>query len=255
MYSMISLPELIKIPLRKLRDNLKVLYYYGDNVYCPVCKKRSRQFLPFGLAVKRDNAECVHCHSLERHRLLWLYLAQKTDLFDGKIKSMLHVAPEPIFEKLFSRKIGEGYLTADLNNPKAIVKMDITDIPYSGQTFDVIYCSHVLEHVVDDRRAMREFFRVLKDEGWAILLVPIGREKTYEDSSIVDPRERLRHFGQDDHVRIYGYDYVDRLREAGFDVKVTQVNDLVNENEAKRMGLTSASGEIYYCTKPTGNRL
>lgn len=246
---MTILPESVKNPLRQIRDKLKALYFYGNNAYCPICKKNSRKFLPFGLTEKRDNAECVHCHSLERHRFLWLYLTQKTDLFNDKSRKMLHVAPEPVFEKLFSKQIGKGYLTADLNNPKAMVMMDITNIPYPNQTFDVIYCSHVLEHVVDDRQAMREFFRVLKDDGWAILLVPIGREKTYEDPSITDPQERLKHFGQDDHVRIYGYDYIDRLREAGFYVEVTKVEDMVDENEALKMGLTSQSGEIYYCTK------
>lgn len=247
---MIKIFEIIKRPLRSARDSVKALFYYGHTYYCPICKKTSRKFLPFGLTGKRNNAECVHCHSLERHRLLWLYLSKKTNLFDTKPKKMLHVAPEPVFERFFSKQIGEGYITADLYNPKAMVKMDITEISYPDETFDVIYCSHVLEHVVDDQKAMREFFRVLKNDGWAILLVPIGREKTYEDASIVEPKERLKHFGQDDHVRIYGYDYVDRLREAGFDVESICVDDLVGNSEAGRMGLTSASGEIYYCTKP-----
>ncbi|MCL4743728.1 class I SAM-dependent methyltransferase [Candidatus Kuenenia sp.] len=128
--------------------------------------------------------------------------------------------------------------------------MDITNIQYPDQSFDVIYCSHVLEHVDDDKQAMREFFRVLKNSGWAILLVPFTSEKTYEDPSIIEPAKRLKAFGQEDHVRRYGSDYVDRLREAGFIVKVTNVNDLVNGDEAVRMGLTPASGEIYYyCTK------
>ena len=108
----------------------------------------------------------------------------------------------------------------------------------------------MLEHVIDDRKAMQEFFRILKNNGWAILLVPIGREKTFEDPSIVDPKDRLKYFGQKDHVRIYGYDYVDRLKETGFNVEVIKVSDLVKNNEAERMGLTSSSGEIYFCTKP-----
>ncbi len=127
--------------------------------------------------------------------------------------------------------------------------MDITNIEYPDQSFDVIYCSHVLEHVQDDKRAMREFFRVLKNNGWAILLVPITSEKTFEDPSIIEPLERLQAFGQENHVRRYGPDYVDRLCEAGFSVEVTKVNDLVQSNEAVKMGLTLASGEIYYCTK------
>jgi ubiquinone/menaquinone biosynthesis C-methylase UbiE len=130
-----------------------------------------------------------------------------------------------------------------------MIKMDICDIQYPDRSFDVIYCSHVLEHVLDDKRAMREFFRVLNSNGWAILNVPISSEKTFEDSSIVDPKERLKAFGQEDHVRNYGPDYVERLRDSGFTVETTKVADLASSDEAVRMGLTQASGEIYYCTK------
>jgi ubiquinone/menaquinone biosynthesis C-methylase UbiE len=130
-----------------------------------------------------------------------------------------------------------------------MMTMDITDIQYEDQSFDVIYCSHVLEHVQNDKKALRELFRVLKNDGWAILLVPITSETTVEDPSIVDPIERLRAFGQEDHVRKYGRDYVDRLREAGFTVEITKVDDLVCADEAVRMGLTPASGEVYHCTK------
>jgi predicted SAM-dependent methyltransferase len=162
---------------------------------------------------------------------------------------MLHVAPESCLEPTFRKQLGDDYLTADLFNPLAMVKMDITDIQYPDESFDVIYCSHVLEHVVDDRKAMSEFYRVLKSDGWAILLVPITAETTYEDPSIVAPVERLKHFGQDDHVRRYGHDYVDRLRDAGFNVSVIEASDLCRQSELVQMGLTSASGEIFFCTK------
>ena len=129
------------------------------------------------------------------------------------------------------------------------MKMDIMDIQYPDESFDVIYCSHVLEHVPDDRKAMREFRRVLKRGGWAILLVPITAGKTHEDPSITEPAERLRVFGQEDHVRIYGPDYVDRLREAGFAVTETRVPDLVSPEDAQLMGLTQAAGEIHLCRR------
>lgn len=161
---------------------------------------------------------------------------------------MLHVAPERWLEIKFKEVIGQGYLTADLYNPKAMIKMDITDIQYPQQSFDYIYCSHVLEHVVEDVKAMTEFHRVLKSDGWAILLVPITNEKTYEDASIVDPKERLKAFGQSDHVRKYGADYVDRLGEAGFTVDTIRVKDLVNDAQAIKMGLP-AHLKIFYCTK------
>ncbi|MBV1879518.1 MAG: methyltransferase domain-containing protein [Pseudomonadales bacterium] len=173
----------------------------------------------------------------------------QTDFFDGKAKKMLHVAPERWLEPKFRKTLRQDYLTADLYDPDVMVKMDITDIQYPAASFDIIYCSHVLEHVLDDIGAMSEFHRVLKDDGWAILLVPISGDKTYEDVSIVDPESRLEAFGQSDHVRKYGRDYVDRLKTAGFIVNTISVNDLVDKGRAERMGLTEASGEIFYCTK------
>lgn len=234
--------------LRTVRRVLEGVLYAGKGRYCPVCGKSSRRFKPGGV-VRREDAQCAHCGSLERHRLVWLFIQKKTNLFDGKRRKMLHVAPELCLEPRFKEHLGDTYLTADLHGPSAMVAMDITDIQYPAQSFDVIYCSHVLEHVQDDRRAMREFHRVLKSDGWAIVLVPITSERTYEDASIVDPRERCRVFGQEDHVRRCGPDYVDRLREAGFTVEVIAISDLVNDREAVEMGLTPDNGTIYYCTK------
>jgi predicted SAM-dependent methyltransferase len=227
---------------------MNLVLYYGKRRRCPVCGKSSRRFLKYGLALRKD-AECGYCGSLERHRFLWVYLTKKTDLFTDPSKKMLHVAPELCLSKKFQKILGDNYITADLMKP-AKVRMDITHIEFSDQSFDHIYCSHVLEHVVDDKRAIKEFYRILKPDGWAILLVPITAVKTFEDPSIVDPEERLKAFGQANHVRRYGPDYVDRLREAGFHVQVTLVNDLVDQTEATRMGLTvPPSGEIYFCTK------
>lgn len=227
---------------------MEALTYYGRGRYCPVCDRSSRRFRPFGI-VERDDAECAHCGALERHRFMWRFLQNNTNLFHGTGTTMLHVAPERCFEPFFKERLGGGYLTADLFDPRAMVKMDICDIRYPDGSFDCIYCSHVLEHVLDDRKAMREFHRVLRDDGWAILNVPITREKTYEDPSIVDPRGRLEAFGKEDHVRRYGRDYADRLRDAGFTVKVITVGDVADADEAVAMGLTDACGEIYLCTK------
>lgn len=190
----------------------------------------------------------MYCGSVERHRLTWQYIKKMTDLFDGDSIRMLHVAPETFFEVPLRAKLGDGYLTADLFNPRAMVKMDITDIQYPDESFDVIYCSHVLEHVPDDLRAMREFLRVLKPHGWAILLVPITADKTFEDPSITDPSERLKLFGQKDHVRRYGPDYLDRLKKVGFHVTVTRASDFMRSEEIIRMGIVDQE-EIYHCTK------
>jgi len=191
----------------------------------------------------------MFCGALERHRFVWRYFESETNLFNGEQKKVLHVAPENCFEPRLRKRLGSNYITADLLDPQAMIRMDITDIQFPDNYFDVIYCSHVFEHVPDDRKAMREFFRTLKPNGWAILLVPITVEKTFEDPSIVNPSERLRIFGQVDHVRRYGSDYIDRLKESGFNVKMSYATDLFQKNEIKIAGLSTASGAIYYCTK------
>lgn len=243
------MPESIKSHLRAARKFIRGLDYVGNARYCPVCNRHSKKFGVVG-SPPRDDAQCFYCGAYERHRMVWLYFKRKTDFFASKSFKMLHVAPEATFEKLFHRQLGNNYLTADLFNPRAMVKMDITDIQYPDDSFDVIYCSHVLEHVPDDRKAMREFFRVLKPSGWAMLLVPIVGEQTFEDPSITDPAERARVFGQDDHVRIYGRDYVGRLREAGFKVDVIYPEDFLSKEEIEHMGITKAAGEIFFCKKP-----
>lgn len=242
------LPSWLKRTLRPLRDAAVSACFSGKERYCPVCERTFRRFARGGSG-GRDEAMCVGCGALERHRFLWIFLWKKTDLFNRKPKAVLHIAPEECLEPALRNYLGEQYLTADLLSPTSMVQMDITDIQYPADSFDVIFCCHVLEHVADDRQAMREFYRVLKSGGWAILLVPICGEITYEDPSIVDPLERLRVFGQEDHVRSYGVDYVDRLRETGFTVKKYAVNELCDADEATRMGLTDHSGDIFFCTK------
>lgn len=130
------------------------------------------------------------------------------------------MAPEPALSAVIGKHSNIDYLTADLNSASAMVKMDITEIDYPDQSFDVIICNHVLEHIIDDSRAMSELRRVLKSGGWGILQVPISLSlaQTYEDFSITDPTEREQVFGQSDHVRIYAIDYLDRLKESGFQV-------------------------------------
>jgi SAM-dependent methyltransferase len=180
--------------------------------------------------------------------LIWLYLTNETNLLAGRPLKLLHVAPEPRLSKLLSSLPGVDYLSGDIRQGAAMVEMDITDIQYPEGAFDVVYCSHVLEHVVDDRKAMREFFRVLRPGGWAVLQVPIGRETTFEDFSVVDPADRKRVFGQSDHVRIYGLDYPDRLREAGFDVDVVPYAERFSKSAQKKMGLR-LDHQIYHCRK------
>jgi len=200
-----KLSKLISSPTKSfLRDILKILKYGGNKKYCPVCSRYSSKFASFG-SIPRNGAKCVWCGALERQRLSWLFLKRKTDLFSQKQnRKMLHVAPESCIENRLRKEIGKGYITADLFSKQVDIKMDITKIQLPENTFDIIYCSHVFEHVADDKKAISEIYRVLKGGGWAVLLVPVTCEKTFEDPNITDKRERLRLFGHEDHVRIYG---------------------------------------------------
>ena len=220
------------------------VFYIGNKKECTVCGRRYRKFLPYGRIVKRENALCPGCLSLERHRLMWLYLKDNTDFFSAKLK-VLHVAPEYCFIKRFKALNNLDYTTADLESPLADVKMDIQEIPFGENIFDVVICNHTLEHVGDDLKAMKEFYRVLKPDGWAILNSPINekRETTYEDPSITDPVEREKHFGQRDHLREYGLDYTDRLAEAGFTVDTQDPLADLTDAEIERYGL------LHYASK------
>ena len=199
---------------------LMATIYRGNKVACPVCGGHFRKFLPYGYRMSRENALCPRCFSLERHRLLWIFLQQNTDFFKRRQK-VLHIAPEQCFHKRFRAFKHLDYITADLESPLADVKLDVQHMPFSNKEFDVVICNHVLEHVPDDRLAIREIFRVLKPGGYAILQVPVvfSMETTYEDPSITDPAERLKHFKQRDHYRIYGSDFLNRIMEAGFEIR------------------------------------
>lgn len=222
------------------------LAYAGSEVECPVCSKGFRKFLPYGRLSPRPNALCPNCLSLERHRLIWLYLQQRTDFFQRK-QSVLHIAPEACFIKRFEKIHGDQYITADIESPLAKVKMDIHNIPFSENTFDVVLCNHVLEHVQNDHKAMSEIRRVLKHGGFAILQVPLFfplEETTFEDFSITDPRAREKAFGQDDHVRRYGKDYPKRIGQAGLKAEEDNFVSTFDDRQLYRYGLSK--GEIIF---------
>ena len=232
-----------------LRSVAKTAWLFGRSRYCPICSGHSRKFVASGV-LPRPDARCPWCDSLERHRLVWRYFQERTDLFDSKPKRMLHVAPEAHIRRQLAPLPGLDYLAADLNGMDATEAVDITDIRHPDDTFDAICCSHVLEHVPDDRRAMAELHRVLSPSGWAVLLVPITAAETVEACGAIDPETRLRLFGQEDHVRRYGPDFVDRLRDVGFDVKKFVAGDFLGREERVRIAVhTEAAGEIFHCTK------
>jgi N-acetylglucosaminyl-diphospho-decaprenol L-rhamnosyltransferase len=197
--------------------------YYGDNVTCPCCGGRfSRLVTHRGV----PNVRCPSCGSMERHRVLWLYLQQRTDLLTKRYR-VLHVAPEASIQRLLRCQPTIEYVSADLASPLADVHCDIQALPFADDSFDVVICNHVLEHIPDDRRAMSEIARVLAPGGWAVLMCPIarGQPETLTDLSVGTPEDAMRVYGQEDHVRLYGADYRDRLEEAGFAVSVERLLD------------------------------
>lgn len=228
------------------------LFYIGRGRECPVCGCRRRKFLPYGYVTQRENALCPNCLSLERHRMLWLYLKEQTTLYDER-PQLLHIAPEASLLKPLRRlykECPERYQTADLESPLADIHFDIQHIPLQSESVDVIICNHILEHVEDDAVALGELYRIMRPGGWGVILSPVDleREHTFEDDSITDAAERTRLFGQYDHRRVYGRDYVERLSAVGFQVEdidyVAQLPDATTR-------LYALSGEhIYIVRKP-----
>ncbi len=212
-------PRPILIRMSYLIRPVLVLWLKGNRYTDPIDGKSFRKFLPYGYENQRENVLSPSTLSLERHRLLWLYLKNETDFFTAPLK-VLHFAPEQAFYKRFRKQINLDYTTTDLNSPLADIKADICNLPFKEEEFDIIFCNHVLEHIPDDTKAMRELYRVLKRGGMAILQIPqdLSRDNTFEDNSITDPKERAKIFGQYDHVRIYGRDYFNKLRSIGFTV-------------------------------------
>ena len=213
-----TIPRPLLIKLSYVARPFIAFYLKGNTYTDPIDGKSFRKFLPYGYGNQRPNVLSPSTLSLERHRLLWLYLNEETDFFTKK-KKVLHMAPEQCFLKRF-QKLNHDYITADLYSPIADVKADITNLPFDDDSFDVVFCNHVLEHISDDTKAMQELYRVMKKGGMGIFQIPqdLSKEKTFEDDSITDRKERAKIFGQYDHVRVYGRDYFDKLRSIGFEV-------------------------------------
>ncbi|NPA43450.1 MAG: methyltransferase domain-containing protein [Chlorobi bacterium] len=228
------------------------LWYRGKGFKDPVNGKSYRTFLPYGYGQLRPHALSPGTLTLERHRALWLFLERFTPFFRSPQWQVLHIAPEQAFRKRFKKLFGKRYVTADLHSPLADVKADITNLPFESDSFDVVLCNHVLEHIPDDRGAMSELYRVMKPGGFGIFQVPLdpNRQTTFEDPGITDPAMRARLFGQYDHVRVYGTDFFDRLRQAGFDVTPYPVRELFSPEEIRLYAL-DADEIIPYVQKPT----
>ena len=216
-----TIPRPLLIKASYLVRPIITWYLKGANFTDPIDGKNFRKFLPYGYGKQRENALSPSTLSLERHRLMWLFLRDKTNFFiSKKILKVLHIAPEQCFLELFKKQQNLEYITSDLESPIADVKADICNLPFTENEFDVVFCNHVLEHITDDTKAMKELYRVLKPGGFGIFQIPqdLSRAITFEDNTITDRKERAKIFGQYDHVRIYGQDYFDKLRAIGFKV-------------------------------------
>lgn len=246
---------------RVIKKQLMVLESILDNIYdvtvkekkcCPICNNEFNAYLPFG-ELLRKNAQCPQCGSLERHRLSYLYLSSETNIFKDDVK-LLHFAPESILADIFSKCANINYLPVDLfPGPNVKEQVDIQDIQYEDNSFDVIYCSHVLEHVPDDRKAMKELHRVLKpaSEGsYAVIQVPINPKfsKTLENEEYNTPELRSKHYNQQDHLRYYGTDFPEKLKDEGFNVKIYTALDIIEEKFIEKYGIKNEE-QFYICTK------
>jgi SAM-dependent methyltransferase len=216
-----TIPRPILIRLSYVVRPILAFLLKGNTFTDPIDGKSFKSFLPYGYGNQRSNVLSPSTLSLERHRLLWLYLQNETTFFTSTNKlKVLHFAPEQAFYKIFRNQQNLDYITTDLLSPLADVKADICNLPFADNQYDIILCNHVLEHIPDDTKAMQELYRVLKTGGMAILQIPqdLKRKVTFTDDTITNQKERAAIFGQYDHVRIYGRDYFDKLRSIGFTV-------------------------------------
>ncbi|MCX6172462.1 MAG: methyltransferase domain-containing protein [Flavobacterium sp.] len=261
-----TIPRPVLIRLSIVVRPILAFLLKGNTFTDPIDGKSFRMFLPYGYGNQRNNVLSPSTLSLERHRLLWLYLQNETDFFQSELDSdspisktkrlklrdtetnstlkVLHFAPEQEFYKRFKKQTNIDYTTTDLLSPLADVKADICNLPFEDNAYDIIFCNHVLEHIPDDTKAMQELYRVLKPSGMGIFQIPqdLSRATTFSDDTIVDQKERAKIFGQYDHVRVYGRDYFDKLRNIGFKVVEENYTNKISPELVEKYCL--AKGEI-----------
>ncbi|MCB1681664.1 MAG: class I SAM-dependent methyltransferase [Rhodospirillales bacterium] len=249
-----------------VRYGLRRIIYRGHALTCPLCEAQVSTYISHGADFEvlyrrkvvggmiREHDQCPACRSADRTRLMMLYLKNVSGVGVKPLR-ILHIAPDFGLYLWFKRHRNVDYVASDLDlaryrHIENIQKADITAMPFKDNDFDIVICSHVLEHIPDDRKAMSEILRVLKPSGKAMLMVPLATDGqgTEEDPSINDPREQEQRFGQWDHVRLYGKDdFISRLSGAGFTVKPFNGYDLFPE-EAKDL-LLNPQETLVVCEK------
>lgn len=242
--------EGLELRVRRLRRMASPLLWAGDAVHCPICERSFRGFRRAGKRrTRRANAICPYCTARERDRLAFLFLRGSEQPPAGS--PLLHVAPEACLEAPLRDLAGDGYVSADLIRADVDQRFDVMAIPHADASFFGVFCSHVLQDVRDDVRAMSEFFRILKPGGWAVLNVPVTAEET------VDHQDRPRHTRArldrrpPEHLRTYGNDFEHRMASVGFEVRVIRPDDLADPHEQSRLGIAGeASGSVFFGLKP-----
>ena len=235
--------------------------YLGDKYECPLCRTKLAYFQPLPLhflkelnenghiysifqaeMLNLENYMCPVCSASDRDRLYALYFERVKENINSK--KLLDFAPSQTLQKFLKKHFQIEYRSADLFMPDVDDKVDITDMrQYTDESFDIFICSHVLEHVSDDRKAMRELYRILKRGGWGIAAVPInlGLNEVHEDANVTSEAERWKYFGQEDHLRMYSkHGFVERLQEAGFEVEQLGIN-YFGEEVFTKFGIQSRS--------------
>ncbi len=250
-----KLVELFRDPryaaIKRFSFWLRGLMFRGSRYTCPCCNTRLRGFVGRqGLFKSNNDGYCPRCNAKARHRRIWLYIKEHTNLLTDK-QRLLEVAPWWSLARRFSAMDWLEYAGLDLKRHSPFVNVvgDMTTMPLKADSFDAALCIHVLEHVPDDATAIRELYRVLKPGAYALVSVPLlTNEKTREDPSVTDPEERKRVFGETGHVRYYGTDFIDRLKGAGFSVTMDPA-DGVRADVRIKYGLRNDEN-IFRCVKP-----
>ena len=244
-FKIILLSLLPKTILKKIEFPLRKVYallYAGDKVFCVVCEKHFSKFQP----INNNDSLCMHCGSIPRQRLLMTVL-KKNNLIH---KKTLHFSPNRFFaHKMHS--LNHNYFSTDFNaTSDTDFHYDITQLNVADNSYDLIICYHVLEHIVEDLNAMSELYRILSKNGILICQVPFSQNgETIEDETITSPSERLKKFGQEDHVRIYGIqEFTARLSSAGFNIKTKKSSEIADLETMKKHGLNPKE-VVIICSK------
>lgn len=239
------MPHFILKCIKPLLYSIRGKIYFGNKVFCNICENNYSKFLNYS---NRKNAMCPGCASLERHRLLYLYLQNEINLSNRKIK-ILHFAPEYPLQKIFKKTYGKNYLSTDIEHPDAMLHADITNMPLDNNSFDLIICNHVLQEIPDDKKAMRELFRILKKGGTAIITIPKNKKakETFENQGEINNKDRKKLYGYYGAIRIYGDDFIKRLKDSGFKVKTIDYIKVFAEKKISKYGLSEE--KIYLCKK------